>query len=110
MVAPGLHPPAEASGKWPGIRSGGGGYQLTLGGRFYRDVDTRTFQAEPRLAEMDSLGVQLQVLAAQPYAVAFDGPPAEYAVLVAQQNEFLAEVVAAHSDRFALLAMLPYGD
>jgi aminocarboxymuconate-semialdehyde decarboxylase len=110
MLAPGLQPPAEASGKWPGIRSSSCGYQLTLGGSFYRDVDTRTFQAEPRLAEMDDLGVQLQVLSAPPYAVAFDGPGAEYAVLVAQQNEFLAEMVAAYPDRFALLAMLPYGD
>jgi aminocarboxymuconate-semialdehyde decarboxylase len=110
MLSADLHPPAEASGRWPGIRSSGGSYQLTLGGSFYRDVDTRTFQAGPRLADMDGLGVQLQVLSAPPYAVAFDGPPAEYAALVAQQNEFLAGVVAAHPDRFALLAMLPYGD
>ena len=110
MLAPDLRPPAEASGVWPGIRSSGGGYQLTLGGSFYRDVDIRTFRAEPRLADMDNVGVQLQVLSAPPYAVAFDGPPAEYVALVAQQNEFLAGVVAAYPDRFALLAMLPYGD
>jgi aminocarboxymuconate-semialdehyde decarboxylase len=110
MLAAGLLPPAGASGKWPGIRTGQEGYQLTLGGTFYRDVDARTFQAEPRLAEMDVLGVQLQVLSAPPYAVAFEGPPAEYAALVSQQNEFLASVVAAYPDRFALLAMLPFGD
>lgn len=110
MLSERLVPPSDAVGRWPGIRADGGGYQLTLAGQFYRDVDERTFRAAPRLAYMDEQGVAVQVLSAPPYAVGFDGPPAECASIAAQQNEYLASIVAQEPSRFSMFAMLPYGD
>lgn len=106
-----IAPPAGALGRWPGVRvRADGAAELTLGGEFYRAVDERTFAAEPRLADMDAQGVGVQVLSPPPYLVAFDGPPAERALLARQQNDELLRIVAERPDRFAAFAMLPYGD
>lgn len=109
MLAPHLAPPQGATGKWPGVQVNGEVAELTLGGQFYRAIDQRTFAVEPRLADMDATGVGMQVLSPPPYAVAFDGPPAEFAALAAQQNDFLASVCNSSPERFRMLGMLPYG-
>jgi aminocarboxymuconate-semialdehyde decarboxylase len=110
MLSDRLTPRPSAVGAWPGIRSRAGVYELTLAGDLYRQIDERTFRAEQRLSDMDEMGVAVQVLSPPPYVVGFAGPPAETASLAAQQNEFLAGVVAREPTRFAMLAMLPYGD
>lgn len=109
MLSDRLVPPPAAEGGWPGVRRTGGALELTLGGRPYRPVDARTFDPAPRLVDMDERGVDVQVLSPPPYAVAFDGPAAEFALLAEQQNAFLGTVVAARPDRFAMFGMLPYG-
>lgn len=112
MLSDQLRPPRQAQGRWPGIRAvrDGPGHELTLGGRFYRHVDERTFDPDRRLRDMDAWGITRQVISAPPYAVAFSGPRAEFAELARQQNAFLGDVVAAHPDRFAMWGLLPYGD
>ncbi len=111
LFAPGLVPPAQARGRWPGVRTGtDGGLELTLGGEFYRTIDERTVSAPARLPDMDAQGVAVQVLSPPPYAVAFAGPADEYASLVRQHNDELLRIVAERPDRFAMLGMLPYGD
>ncbi|WP_300019706.1 amidohydrolase family protein [Pseudonocardia sp.] len=110
MLSDRLAPPSGAEGAWPGIRTAGGALELTLGGRPYRPVDARTFDPEPRLVDMDARGVAVQVLSPPPYAVAFDGPAAEFASLAEQQNAFLGEITSACPERFAMLGMLPYGE
>lgn len=109
MLSDRLVPPAGAVGRWPGVRPGPHGVELTLGGASYRPIDARTFEVEARLPDMDAAGVAAQVLSPPPYAVAFDGPPDEHASLARQQNEFLNGVVSARPDRFAMFATLPYG-
>ncbi|WP_158634240.1 amidohydrolase family protein [Amycolatopsis sp. WAC 04197] len=64
---------------------------------------------EERLARMDAAGVDMQVLSittpgTQPL------PAAEAVPLARDANDFLAETVKAHPDRFAALATLPTPD
>lgn len=105
-----LVPPTGSTGLWPGIRESGQGFQLTLGGRDYRPVDRRTFDAARRLEDMNSWGVDVQVVSPPPYAVAFDGPVGELADLACQQNAFMAACVRQIPGRFAMFGMLPLGD
>ena len=75
------------------------------GGALDKLLDT----AEGRLAAMDEAGIDVQVLSTSPTGVQdLDG---QLAVdLAAQTNDYLAEVIGAHPDRFAGFATLPTPD
>ena len=61
-----------------------------------------------RLAEMDAAGITMQVIANSSYQ--FISDPAKATDLTRMNNDFLAETVAQHPDRFAGLAALPTQD
>jgi uncharacterized protein len=79
-----------------------------LSSRGETDRRLRDVGAE-RLARMDAAGVDLQVLSiSSPGTQSL--PPAEAVPLARSANDFLADAVRAHPDRFAAFATLPTPD
>lgn len=63
-----------------------------------------------RLADMDAMGVDIQVLAVPPMQYYYWADPALGRRLARLQNEHIAEVVASHPDRFVGVATVPLQD
>lgn len=68
------------------------------------EVDAR------RLAEMDAHGIDVQVLSYNSPGVQLESDPARAVRIAQQMNDYLAERVRAHPDRFAGFATLPLQD
>jgi aminocarboxymuconate-semialdehyde decarboxylase len=83
---------------------------ILVGGRPYRDIDSRCWSAERRLADMDAEGVALQVVSPTPVTFCHDAPPDGAAVLARAQNDFLAGLVAQCPERFRALGAVPLQD
>jgi aminocarboxymuconate-semialdehyde decarboxylase len=84
--------------------------RILVGGRPYRDIDSRCWSAERRLADMDADGVALQVVSPTPVTFCHDAPPDGAAVLARAQNDFLAGLVADCPERFRALGAVPLQD
>lgn len=63
-----------------------------------------------RLADMDRMGVDLQVVSPAPFQYYYFAEPAVGAALARQVNDGMAELVAGHPDRFAALGTVPLQD
>ena len=102
---------ADPWGRWPSVE------QLTetsarilVGGRPYRDIDSRCWSAARRLADMDAESVALQVISPTPVTFCHDAPAAGAQILARAQNDFLAGLVAQGPDRFRALGAVPMQD
>ena len=65
---------------------------------------------EERLADMDSLGVDVQVLSTNAVLFCYDKDAAAAANMARDCNDYVAALTTAHPDRFAGLATLPMQD
>jgi aminocarboxymuconate-semialdehyde decarboxylase len=63
-----------------------------------------------RLADMDRAGIEIQAIATFVSQYYYWAPPELGARLARMQNDHLAEIVAAHPDRFVALGTLPLQD
>jgi aminocarboxymuconate-semialdehyde decarboxylase len=79
----------------------------TLGERSYQynleqetALQPKSTDIDLRLSDMDRMGVDIQVISPSPTQYHFWADPQLAGVIVADQNEFVAEVCAAHPDRF----------
>jgi aminocarboxymuconate-semialdehyde decarboxylase len=84
--------------------------RILVGGRPYREIDSRCWSAERRLADMDADGVALQVVSPTPVTFCHDAPADGAAILARAQNDFLAELVAQSPERFRALGAVPLQD
>jgi len=112
-IAPSLPDlPAIASwAHWPSVeQSNETDARILVGGRPYRDIDSRCWSTGRRLADMDADGVTLQVLSPVPVTFCHDAPADGAAVLARAQNDFLAGLVAQRPDRFRALGAVPLQD
>ena len=80
---------------------------LAFNKAYFDLVNDRFTNPEPRLADMNMMGIDLQVISLAPpqYFYWLDGDLAPR--VAATQNDRIAEVVASHPDRFAGLGTLP---
>ena len=65
---------------------------------------------EERLADMNSLGVDVQVLSTNAYFYNYDGDPGAVVLMTQECNDYVAELVKDHPDRFSGFATLPMQD
>jgi aminocarboxymuconate-semialdehyde decarboxylase len=65
---------------------------------------------EERLADMNSLGVDVQVLSTNAYFYAYDGEPETVTEMTQECNNYVAELVKDRPDRFSGFATLPMQD
>lgn len=73
-------------------------------------TDRYLFPVDTRLAWMDGIGLDVQVLSLAPPLMGYDLPGPDAVALSREVNDELAEVAAAHPDRFRALATLPMSD
>ena len=77
----------------------------------WSDVQRRLQEAgELRLAAMDAHGVDIAVLSLAAPCVQLIGDPAQAVTRTKESNDFMAEAVAAHPERFVAFAALPMQD
>lgn len=91
------------------VRRNGGDPTMVVGGRPYGPITRHYFETRPRIAEMDKLRVDLQVLSLCPPMV-YWADPALGARLARAFNDSLAASVAERPDRLAGLATVPLQD
>ncbi|MCI0810428.1 MAG: amidohydrolase family protein, partial [Chloroflexi bacterium] len=65
---------------------------------------------EERLADMNSLGVDVQVLSTNAYFYNYDGDPGTVSLMTQECNNYVAELVKDHPDRFSGFSTLPMQD
>lgn len=102
---------ARYAGDWPRIvHEGPGCATLLKGDRFFRAVTDQLFDTGRRLADMDRLGVDRQLLSPPPDMYCYWADPAGGAEFARLQNDHLAGVVAKHADRFYGAGTVPLQD
>jgi aminocarboxymuconate-semialdehyde decarboxylase len=87
-----------------------GGAQMTIDGKFFRNVKPNCLHADARLHDMELHNVQVQVVSTVPVMFGY-WAKAEHALEAAVLlNDDLAERCRAHPDRFIALGTLPMQD
>jgi aminocarboxymuconate-semialdehyde decarboxylase len=76
-------------------------------GQFFREVEANCYDPKVRLAEMDKMGVNVQVLSTVPVMFSYWAKPEHALDLSRFLNDHLAGVVAANPKRFVGLGTLP---
>ncbi len=76
----------------------------------HRHNPRTTWTPEERLADMDSLGVDVQVLSTNAVLYGYDKDPAATTRMARDCNDYVAQLATDRPDRFAGLATLPMQD
>jgi aminocarboxymuconate-semialdehyde decarboxylase len=94
--------------RWPRlVGDPGTRCQLYLGETFNRHLGTESFDPERRIADMDRLGVDRQVLSPPPPMFCYWADGAAAAEFCRMQNDNIAGVVSRHPQRFVGAGTLP---
>ena len=98
-------------GKWPRllVEAGCRGTLMT-GDQFFRAIDDRSWNPARRLEDMARLGVDRQALSPPPIMFCYWAEAKATQAFARMQNEFVAEVAAAHPARFVGMATVPLQD
>ena len=83
---------------------------MYVGSQFFRRVQQNCFSPTARLAEMDTAGVDVQVLSTVPVLFCYDAPIRPAITLARALNDHLAGVSAQYPDRFVWLGTIPLQD
>lgn len=98
-------------GAWPTVVAGSNGdAEILVGGRHFRNIDSRCWSGRRRLADMDSEGVELQVVSPVPVTFCYNAPLPGALELCRFQNEFFASLCQERPQRFRALGAVPLQD
>jgi aminocarboxymuconate-semialdehyde decarboxylase len=84
--------------------------QLYEGGKHYRTIDERCWDADRRIADMDERGIGLQVISPIPVTNSYAASVKDGLAFARLHNDGIAEVVRKRPDRFAGLGAIPLQD
>jgi aminocarboxymuconate-semialdehyde decarboxylase len=84
--------------------------RMMKGDRFFREIQSNTWDPAPRLEEMERAGVSMQVLSTVPVMFSYWAKPVDTLDLCRLLNDHIAGVVRAHPQRFAGLGTIPLQD
>jgi len=76
-------------------------------GKKFRKIEPNCFSLEERIKDMDSTGVEKQILSIVPILFAYNAPKKEIGQVVKYINDFLAACVEKYPNRFMALGTLP---
>jgi aminocarboxymuconate-semialdehyde decarboxylase len=100
-------PSSAGTGRWPVVERSGDQAAIFVGGRLFREIDSRCWSAQRRLDDLDAEGVDVQVVSPVPVTFCYD-MSSEHAVDFARaQNDFLADLAAAGRGRIRALGTVP---
>jgi aminocarboxymuconate-semialdehyde decarboxylase len=105
--------PAESGRNplWPSIElKDGGGAAVMVGGKVFRVIDSRSWDAGRRLEDMAADDVDVQVISPMPELLSHWFPAGDADALCRHVNEGTAALCSAHPQRFIGLGMVPMQD
>lgn len=104
----------ESAGRnplWPSIeRKGADGAAVMVGGKVFRVIDSRSWDAKRRIEDMSADDVDVQAVSPMPELLSHWFPPGDAEVLCRHINEGIAELCAAHPRHFIGIGMVPMQD
>jgi aminocarboxymuconate-semialdehyde decarboxylase len=96
---------------WPSIeRRDGDGAAVMVGGKVFRVIDSRSWDAKRRIEDMAADDVDVQVVSPMPELLSHWFPPRDADALCRLVNEGIAELCAAHPRHFVGIGMVPMQD
>ncbi len=99
------------AGRWPRlVRHDACRATIMTGDHFFRDVDDRSWSPARRLADMERLGIDRQVLSPPPVMFCYWAEPRAGQAFARMQNETVAAIAHRHPDRFTGMATVPLQD
>jgi aminocarboxymuconate-semialdehyde decarboxylase len=84
--------------------------QMYEGGKHYRTIDERCWDAARRIADMDERGIGMQVISPIPVTNSYASAVKDGKEFARLHNDGIAEVVRERPDRFAGLGAIPLQD
>jgi aminocarboxymuconate-semialdehyde decarboxylase len=88
----------------------GGTAEVMIDGKAFRRIDSRSWAAERRIADMEEADVTRQVLSPMPELLSYWFDSAAGLAMCRHMNESIAEVVAGHPDSFSGMGIVPLQD
>jgi aminocarboxymuconate-semialdehyde decarboxylase len=108
---PGTMPPAAGRNPlWPSIEHRGGNAAVMVGGKVFRLIDSRSWDAGRRLEDMQSDDVDVQVVSPMPELLSHWFPADDADALSDHVNRTIAKLCAAHPQSFVGIGMAPVQD
>ena len=83
---------------------------VTIGGKLFRQIDSRSWDGERRLSDMEEDGIATQVVSPMPELLSYWFSPEDGDAFADHINTALAELCADHPGRFIGLGMVPLQD
>ncbi|KAK5651488.1 hypothetical protein OQA88_11942 [Cercophora sp. LCS_1] len=106
--------PASSDYQWPSFKPindpTSAGIDMYVGPSFFRRVQPNCYDPTVRLREMDTAGVDVQVLSTVPILFCYDAPVKPAIHLAESLNDHIAQICTAHPTRFVGLGTLPLQD
>jgi aminocarboxymuconate-semialdehyde decarboxylase len=106
------HIPAERGRNplWPSIELRDASAAVTVGGKVFRVIDSRSWDAHRRLDDMARDDVDVQLVSPMPELLSHWFPPADADALCRHVNEGIAALCADHPGHFIGIGMVPMQD
>ena len=95
---------------WPSVELRGATAAVMIGGKTFRMIDSRSWDAARRLDDMAVDDVDVQVVSPMPELLSHWFPPADADALSRHVNEGIAALCAAHPRHFVGIGMVPMQD
>ena len=111
FVPKGFPPAPEAEPRWPCLcHREQGGADVMIGGRNFRAIDARSWDAGSRIDDMGEMGVTRQVLSPMPELLSYWFKPQNALDMCRHVNGEIADTVARHGEHFSGMGMVPLQD
>lgn len=108
VVPPALPAAPGDEPRWPAIeRTAEDVADVTLAGKQFRRIDSRSWDAARRIADMDAVGIDIQVLSPMPELLSYWFAPDNGGRFCDAVNADTQKLVEAVPDRFLALGMAP---
>lgn len=103
-------PDAAAAKRWPCMQCSGGQTTLFSGDKAFRVLDSRSWDAERRIADMARSGVSMQLLSPMPELLSYWLPSGAASLVCDTVNDHIAKMVAGHPAYFRGVGAIPLQD
>jgi aminocarboxymuconate-semialdehyde decarboxylase len=111
FVPAGIPQAAGRNPLWPSIgRKGADGAAVMVGGKVFRVIDSRSWDAARRIDDMSADDVDVQVISPMPELLSHWFPAADADALCRYVNEGIAELCNANPKKFIGIGMAPMQD
>ena len=104
--------PSEES-RWPCVCHAGdpsSHADVMIDGKVFRKIDSRSWEAERRLADMERSGVTRQVLSPMPELLSYWFKPQVGLAMCRHMNNEVADMVVSHPNHFSGMGIVPLQD